>query len=147
MDAAQFQRATAIRDAFFPAGAAGPGFTVDVRPLPPGRSAPGAAVLSVAGITIPSGSDVQPSQVTWPPAGAGSTDVTLDAGSALSLHETGPWAFNRLLAHARVQPAPRPGHMSVVFGAPPNTVGYDFGTTRDPFAPNLFADFRCPAIQ
>ena len=157
-DVAQFQRAAAIREALFPAGQTTPLFQVEITPTPGSRP----ATLAVAGTMIESGKG-QPraTQVSWPPpasnvpggaggpgAGAAEASLTMDS-PALALREAGPWALHRLVARGRLQPSPRPGRQLLAFGTPPAGVSYDVGTagSGNPFAPGLFSDFRCPAVQ
>ena len=151
-DMAQFQRAAAIRDAFFPGGQLAPSFPVEVTPAAlPRSSGPAAAVLTIGGAVIESGKGPpRTTQLAWPPPGIAAPEVSLVADApALLLREAGPWALHRLLARGRVQPLPKPGHQLVVFGMPPAAVAYDIGATGSgaPFAPGLFSEFRCPAVQ
>ncbi len=149
-DAAQFQRAAAIRDAFFPSGSGLASFTVEVAPASPVRgAAPPVAVLTIGGAAIETGKGpARVTQLTWPPPGVAVPEASLLADAPpLSLREAGPWALHRLLARGRVQPAAKPGRIAVAFG--PAGPAYELAATgpASPFAPGLFADFRCPTVQ
>ena len=151
-DVAQFQRATAIRDAFFPGGQPAPSFPIEVTPVAlPRTSGPAAAVLTIGGTVIESGKGpARATQLSWPPPGIAVPEVSLVAETpALSLREAGPWALQRLLARGRAQQSSKPGHQVMVFGTPPAAVAYDIGATGSgtPFAAGLFNEFRCPAVQ
>ncbi len=147
-DVAQFQRAAAIRDAFFPGGQAAPSFPVEVTPAAlPRTPGPAASVLTIGGTVIEAGKGPpRATQLAWPPPGIAVPEVSLVADTPpLLLREAGPWALHRLLARGRTQPSPKPGHQLVVFGAPPAAVAYDIAAAA--FAPGLFSEFRCPAVQ
>jgi len=151
-DVAQFQRATAIRDAFFPGGQAAPSFPVEVTPAAlPRAPGPAASVLTIGGTVIEAGKGPpRATQLAWPPPGIAVPEASLVAEAPpLALREAGPWALHRLLARGRAQPSAKPGHQLLVFGAPPTAVAYDIGTSGSgaPFAPGLFTEFRCPAVQ
>lgn len=143
-DVAQFQRAAAIRDALFPAGGTAPSFPVEVTPAPPFRP----ATLTVGGTAVVSGrGPARTTELAWPPAGGAPAEASLAADSPVpGWTETGFWALHRLFARGRLQPGPRPGHVTVQFGTPPATAAFDIGGAA-PFAPGLFSEFRCPAVQ
>ena len=147
--AAQFQRAAAIREAFFPAGAASPSVQVEVTSIGGDKRS---ATLEVGGITVAVGQGpVHTAQLTWPAADLSST-ATLSsdpAAAPLPVSESGPWAMFRLFSRGRLQPAGKTGQQLLTFAAAGAPVSFNIkalGQTS-PFTPGLFADFRCPAVQ
>ncbi len=142
-DVAQFQRAAAIRDAYFPTGAAGPALQLEVTPI-----GSRAATLAAGGTSISVGKGpARPTELSWP-SPSGPAEASLTAEPALSLRETGPWALQRLVARGRLSAAPKPGHQVLSFDAAPGTLSFDVAATGgSPFAPGLFSEFRCPAVQ
>jgi type VI secretion system protein ImpL len=146
----QFQRAAAIRDAFFPAGSQ-PQIRFDLVPSP--DSDP--AVLTLGGTTIPtSGPDVRQASLTWPGAdGMNPARIVFgtaadDAGGG-SIGATGPWALFRLLQQGQVSPAGRPEEFTVTFRSGAQTARFTLraGSSRNPFGRNLLANFQCPVLQ
>ena len=139
-DAAQFQRAAAIRDALFPSGAT-PSFTIQVTPAPPPR----AAILTLGAATVTSGQGpARATELTWPPTGT-PAEASLTADPAPVLHESGFWALHRLAARGRLQPGPRPGHLLLQFGTAATATTFDIASPA--LAPGLFTEFRCPALS
>ncbi len=147
-DALQFQRAHAIRDAFFPAGQASPSVAFEATSAGGTR----AATLDIAGTGIEAGrGPAHTTAVTWPaqdPAATASLSADPSA-PPLPLTEGGPWAMFRLFARGTLQPAPKTGRLMLNFavGGPPISFELKLGTAENPFAPGLFTDFRCPAVQ
>ncbi len=141
---AQFQRAAAIRDAFFPAGQATPSVTFEIAPSPQAKP----ATLAVAGTVIESGKGPpQTAQITWP---AADETATLTIGGApASLTETGPWALFRLFGHGKLLAPNKAGRQELAFTIGPASVSYLLHLTAQPnaFSPGLLSDFRCPAVQ
>ena len=141
-DLAAFQRAAAIRAAFFPAGtspSAAAAFPVEVAPATPSRP----ATLTLGTVSVETGKGIaRPAVVTWPPpAGADASLLTDIPG--LSSRETGFWALHRLVARGRLRSAGRTGDV-LTFGTAPDVAA--FALRAPALAPALFADFRCPAI-
>ena len=142
-DVAQFQRAAAIRDAFFPTGQLAPSFPMEVTPHATTRP----ATLTLGGTAIESGKGPpRATQVTWPPA-AGPQEANLVAEPGLALRESGPWALSRLVARGRLTASPKPGRQLLGFEAMPGTVSFEVSAPSGPFAPGLFSEFRCPVVQ
>ena len=146
--AAQFQRAAAIRDAFFPAGAASPSVQVEVTPVGADKRA---VTLEVGGVAVAAGQGpAHTAQITWPATDpAGTATLSADPPAApLPLTEGGPWAMFRLFAHGRLQPPGKTGGQLLTFaaGAPISFEIKAMGQTS-PFTPGLLADFRCPVVQ
>ena len=146
---AQFQRAAAIRDAFFPAGGNQPQIRFDVTPQSTGD---GAATLTLGGATIgTTGDTARQTSLTWP-GGDGLYPARLvfgEAGDGGSLGASGPWALFRLLQQAQVSPSGRPEEFVVSFRSGADSASYTLraGSSRNPFGRNLLKDFRCPVLQ
>lgn len=145
---AQFQRAAAIRDAFFPAGSAIPGFDVTIRQAALHPEAD-IALLEINGqqlITQQTGSLAQ--TLFWPSGGAGSASVQL--GPELIGRESeirmqnGPWALMRLINMG----SPRPSGSSVTtrldLGGRYVSYTITAASSRNPFFLRELWDFRCP---
>ncbi len=149
-DLAQFQRAAAIRAAFFPTGvltgaqnATVASFPVEVAPT----GTPRTATLTLGGVAIASGKGVAHAAiVTWPPPAPGAPEAALASDlAALNFRESGFWALHRLAGRGRLRADGKPGTYLLTFGAPPDAIAY---TVRSPvLAPGLLSDFRCPAVQ
>lgn len=143
-DLALFQRAAAIRAAFFPAdtnsGAnIAPAFPIDVAPATPSR----AGTLTLGTVAVETGKGLaRPALVTWPPPSGADAALQADI-PGLSLHESGFWALHRLVARGRLRPAGKTGD-TLTFGNPPDSIAF---TVRAPaLSPALLADFRCPTL-
>ncbi len=148
-DVAQFQRANTIRSALFPSGLSTPSISFEIAPAGPvaGRT----MLLDLAGITVEAGNGpAHTAAVTWPPLDPAATS-SLTAVPPLPsgpLTETGPWALFRLFSRGRFSPSGKPGRQVLSFTAGNASVSFALQMgEHDPFAPGLFTDFRCPALQ
>ena len=106
-DLAQFQRAAAIRDAFFADGGTRPRFRLDITPVS-ADAATRQVTLDLDGTTIVYTRGAQRStQVTWPGFSLQPTmRLVFDpppVGRAGEVRESGPWALFRLLGRGRMQ--------------------------------------------
>ena len=148
-DAAQFQRAATIRDAFFPAGAAGPTVQMEITPVGQDKRA---VTLAIGGIGIVGGQGpAHTAQITWPATDPlGSVTLSSDpAAPPLPISESGPWALFRLFSRGRLQPPGKTGQQVLTFPAAGGPISYEIkamGQTS-PFTPGLLTDFRCPVVQ
>jgi type VI secretion system protein ImpL len=107
-----FQRAQAIRDAFFTDGGRRLGMRLELRllELDPGVSE---FVLDVDGQALRFKRDVKaPQTLQWPGNGSGRVQLQLAGGSPYVFE--GPWALLRMLDRVRVEPA-GPGRFQLVF--------------------------------
>ena len=149
-DAAQFQRAHAIRDAFFAAGQATPSISFEMAPT--GASPNRLVTLDIGGTSIEAGrGPAHTTAVTWPaqdPAATASLSADPSA-PPLPLTESGPWAMFRLFSRASLQAAPKPGRQILNFAGNGMPIAFELrpGGADNPFAPGLFTEFRCPAVQ
>ena len=147
---ARFQRAAAIRDAFFPTGGTEPQLRFTLAPLaaePDGR-----ATLTVDGATIVASGVAAPAvSLTWPAMGA-----TTDAGVAFdpaagttSLRAEGGWALFRLLDQATVTRSDEAESFTLAFRSGTRQARFALraGSSRNPFGRALLEGFRCPTIR
>lgn len=148
---AQFQRAAAVRDAFFPAGPQ-PQIRFDLIPSP--DSDP--AVLTLGSATVATtGPDARQVSLSWPGAD-GMNPARIAFGSAPadgigggSIGASGPWALFRLLQQGQVSPSARPEEFVVSFQSGAQTARFILkaGSSRNPFSRNLLKGFQCPVLQ
>ena len=146
----RFQRAAAIRDAFFPSGGSDPQLHASLTPetLDSGSHQ---AVLTVNGAVITdTGQAGTPTSVTWPATGAAMAGITFDPAPATPpMTETGDWALFRLLADGRVQSDGSAAEYRVTFQIGSQEAGFSLeaGSSHNPFGHNLLRGFQCPTIQ
>lgn len=163
----EFQRASEIREAFFPTGGNLPSFQMIV--VPTALSADAAnAKLEINGFTVTSQQGVNtPAPVMWPGAGVGRTAITLTLGGAsgggvfgggffssgpsapsgeVKLFERdGVWSFFRLLDTGSVL---RQGdNVGLTLAAGGRQVGYQFGvgSLKNPLILPALREIRCPS--
>ncbi|KDC47341.1 type VI secretion system membrane subunit TssM [Bordetella bronchiseptica] len=143
-----FQRAAAIRDAYFMAGSAEPAFRVSIRPV---EMDPAITqfVMDVDGQTVRYAHGPQvATSVQWPgPRGANQVriELTPQAGAA-GLSASGPWALNRLLDQARVTRGASPEISLASFDIGGRKVVLEIraGSVRSPFHLAEMRGFSCP---
>jgi type VI secretion system protein ImpL len=152
-DLAQFQRAAAIRDAFFAAGSAVPLIRFDITSVSMDR-ATRQVTLDIDGTDMTtSRGPPRPTQVTWPGSGgAGVARLQFDpppVSQPGGLQESGPWAMFRLFARGRLKPGPSPDRYTLTFQVGDREVTFDLKTSPgpNPFAPGLLQEFRCPTVS
>ncbi|MEJ0018250.1 MAG: type VI secretion system membrane subunit TssM [Acetobacteraceae bacterium] len=153
-DLAQFQRAAAIRDAFFADGGTRPRFRLDVTPAN-ADAATKQVVLDIDGTPISYVRGPQrATQVTWPGFSLQPTvRLTFDpppTGRPATLQETGPWALFRLFARGRMQPQPGSAdRFMLTFQVGDRQAVFDLRLpgSANPLAAGLLTEFRCPAVR
>jgi type VI secretion system protein ImpL len=151
-DVAQFQRAAAIRDAFFPAplpGQPAGALRFELMPLGLDTAARG-AVLEVDGVktaVVPGAAGARPAQMQWPSKGSVSLSFEGEA-PASALVNDGPWAALRFIARGRVQPTGVPDRLRVSFQQGARSADFELrtGSIVHPFALRELAEFRCPQL-
>ncbi|MFA6967323.1 type VI secretion system membrane subunit TssM [Bosea sp. (in: a-proteobacteria)] len=163
----EFQRASEIKEAFFPTGGNLPSFQMIV--VPTALSADAAsAKLEINGFTVASQQGVNtPVPVMWPGAGIGRTAVTLTLGGASGggafgggffssgpsapsgeaklFEANGVWSFFRMLdAGAMLKQGDNVG---LTLSGGGRQVGYQFGvgSLKNPLVLPALRDIRCPA--
>ncbi len=145
---AQFERAAAIRDAFFPTGGSQLSVAFEVTPVSLDPSAD-QVILEVDGQTVRYGhGPVSTQRMQWP----GSTPRTRIAfqpdlpGVQSMVSFDGPWGFFRLLDQARRLQGGTGDRFQAVFTSGPRSATFEIraGSVSNPFnLPELRA-FRCP---
>ena len=151
---ARFQRAAAIRDAFFPTGGVEPQLRFSVAPLVAGAP----ARLALGNITVPeNGQGSVPAPAAWPtPAAWPGADgmiraaVSFDAADdAPALRTQGGWALFRLIDQAQVTSSGAPESFTLTWhsGARSARFTLQAGSSRNPFGRNLLEGFQCPVIR
>ncbi|MGF7005330.1 type VI secretion system membrane subunit TssM [Aminobacter sp. BE322] len=144
----QFQRAAAIRDAFFPLGGSMPSVNLTFTPFSLHTDAD-MALLDVNGQVVQSyQSGSSAGVVTWPgslQAGTAHLSLTPELpGRESALKFEGPWALKRLLDAATATPTGEALELRFVIGG--RDVAYRLQTNPpgNPFALPAFAEFSCP---
>jgi type VI secretion system protein ImpL len=149
-DLMQFQRAAAIRDAFWPAGIAGAamGLRFELVPLgiDPGATA---AVLEVEGnraILAGEGASTRPIPMQWPARGG--ITLTFTPSSAGPLATDGAWAAMRLVAAGRLVATRTGDRLRLTLRQGDNNAEFELRTSSivHPFALRELQEFRCPTL-
>ncbi len=155
----EFQRASEIRDAFFPTGGTMPAVSMAVTPLTLGGDM-ARAKLDINGSVVVTQQGINtPSQLQWPgPSGLGRTAILLETGgggggffggatpvqSQTLLERNGVWSLFRLLDAGSVL---RQGDAVVAtFVAGGREVSYRFNVSsiQNPLVLPALREFRCP---
>jgi type VI secretion system protein ImpL len=149
-DVQQFQRAQAIRDAFFPGGA---GLGLRFELVPTGAMDPGAnaAVLEAEGLRneIPRAGPFRPIPLAWP--ARGNLTLTFDPPSAAGpLSFDGGWSGLRLVIRPQstLQTTPQRERLrlNVVHGDRSIAFELRAGSVQHPFGLPELTQFRCPTL-
>ncbi len=92
-------------------------------------------------------------QITWPgPNRMQNVHLVFDPpppnGTGV-LQDTGPRALFRMLGRGKLQQAGSPDRYTLTFQLGARQAAFEIhaATARNPFAPDILQDFRCPAIQ
>jgi type VI secretion system protein ImpL len=146
-DLIQFQRAQAIRDAFFPSGVPGMGlglrWRLTFQGLPAGTTA---ATLDNEGtpVTLPP-QNTRPIEMGWPSRGP--VGITFDPATTATPPQEGPWAALRFVMLGRLVATQAPDRFRL---SAPNSGGADFvlqaGSGVNPFNLRELSEFRCPTL-
>jgi type VI secretion system protein ImpL len=152
-DLAQFQRAVAIRDAFFADGGSTASVRLDITPVSIDAGARQVTLdLGGAMVTYARG-QARSTQITWPGGNQTQTArLVFDpppAGQAGAVQETGPWSMFRLFARGRLQQGASPERYTLTFQIGDRQAVFEIrtGSATNPFTPALLQDFHCPALQ
>ena len=146
----QFQRAAAIRDTFFPAGAAASALKLEFKPVEMDRELT-QFVLDVDGQVVRYAHGPQiPTAVQWPgPRGTSQVRVQItppgSSGTAGMVTE-GPWALFRLFDRVRIEPGNSPERFRATFDIDGRKAIFDVtaSSVRNPFVLRELTDFSCP---
>jgi type VI secretion system protein ImpL len=147
---ARFQRAAAIRDAYFPTGGTEPQLRFTVAPVSL-DSASKQATLTLGGTTIAdSGHDGPAISARWPgDGGAAQASLVFDPAAATPLTADGSWALFRLLDQGQLLPDGGSGALRLSFGVGTQQASFRLQaeSSRSPFGRHLLEGFACPAIR
>ena len=165
----EFQRASEIKEAFFPTGGNLPSFQMVVTPTALSADASNAK-LEINGFTVTSQQGVNtPAPVMWPGGGVGKTAVTLTLGGgsgnsggmfgggffssgssapqgeAKLFEKDGTWSFFRLLDAGSV--LKQGDNVGFTLSAGGRQVGYSFGvgSLKNPLILPALREIRCPS--
>ena len=152
-DIAQFQRAAAIRDAFFPAalpGQASAALRFDLVPMGLDAAAR-SAVLEIDGTkTVLAGgaAGARAAQLQWPSRGNISLSFEGEPAATALLND-GPWAALRFVARGRLQPTAVPDRLRVSLQQGARSAEFELRTSSivHPFALRELTEFRCPQLS
>jgi type VI secretion system protein ImpL len=146
----QFQRAAAIRETFFPAGAT-PSLRLDFKPLEMDPSI-SQFTLDVDGQVVRyAHGPAIPTAVQWPgPRGSSQVRVQLippSVSGASGLVKEGPWALFRLFDTVRIESTGAPERFRATFDIDGRKAVFEVtaSSVRNPFRLNELAEFSCPA--
>jgi type VI secretion system protein ImpL len=152
-DVAQFQRAAAIRNAFFPAplpGQAASSLRFEIVPLALGGGA-ASAVLEVDGARIdiaPGGAAGRAVAMQWPSRGR--VVLSFDGEPPLpTMVNDGPWAALRFVARGQLSPGPVPDRLRLTVQQGARSAEFELRTSSivHPFGMRELRDFRCPRLK
>ena len=151
-DLAQFQRAVAIRDAYFADGGSTASLRLDITPV---SLDPGARLVALdlggAVVTYSRGTP-RSTQVTWPDRNQTPTvRLVFDpppTGREGVVQEIGPWSMFRLFARGRLQQAGSPERYNLTFQIGERQAVFEIrANSASALMPALLQDFRCPVVQ
>jgi type VI secretion system protein ImpL len=152
-DLGQFQRAAAIRNAFFADDGSAASLRLDITPLELDAGAKQVA-LDLDGVTVSySHGPTRATQITWPgPDQTQSAHLMFDpppTGRAGLEEEMGPWSMFRLFARGRLQQSRTPGGYDLTFQVGERRAVFEIraSSLTSPFTPTLLQDFRCPVVK
>lgn len=143
----QFQRAQAIREAFFPAGGAQPGLRLMMKPLEMDTRLR-EFVMDVDGQQLRYDHGPQIAvDVRWPgPKGTGQVTVQVSPASSAGMRREGAWALLRVFESAVITPGPSPERFKASFNFDGRVTVFDVtnSSVRSPFQLPELKQFRCP---
>ena len=147
----QFQRASVIRETFFPAGATAPSLKLEFKPVEMDRELT-QFILDIDGQVVRYAHGPQiPTAVQWPgPRGSSQVRVQITpAGSSgnSGMFTEGPWALLRMFDRVRIEPGNSPERFRATFDVDGRKAVFDVTTSsvRNPFVLRELADFSCPS--
>lgn len=144
----QFQRAQAIRDAFFGAGGV-VALKLDFKPVDMDPSLT-QFILDVDGQIVRYAHGPQISTpVSWPGPGGRSevrVQISPPGAGASGMVETGPWALLRIFDRVRIDPGPSPERFRATFDLDGRKAVFEVTTSsvRNPFKLAELSQFSCP---
>jgi type VI secretion system protein ImpL len=148
---AEFERAAAIRDAFFGAGGTMPQAVFVITPQSlDDNTRQVTLTLGNATVSYAHG-PANATQITWPGAG-GTNQASLafaPASAGGTLQASGPWAMLRLFDQGSLQPGESSSRYLLSFDRSDRRASFtiEAGSVTSPFSPGLLRGFRCPTLQ
>jgi type VI secretion system protein ImpL len=149
---ARFQRAAAIRDAFFANGGTEPQFRFTLAPLSL-ESGTTKAALTIGSATVTNlGHEAPATSVAWPGGDGTSTAAGISfepAEDRMPFVADGSWALFRLLGQAQVTPGGSPETFRLEFHEGENKASFILkaASSHTPIGRNLLEGFRCPELR
>jgi type VI secretion system protein ImpL len=145
----QFQRAAAIRDAFFPIGAA-PAVRFDLIPQRIDARVTALTVEIDGQVLAIDPRNPRGMPFTWPSTGVGTARIGVEpeiAGQASALVIDGPWALFRLLDRSNLTPTTARERIQFSVPVGGRTIGLEIraGSVSHPFGLRDLGEFRCPS--
>ena len=144
----EFQRAAAIKDAYFASGSPMPGLSMTFKPTTLSGNAE-LALLEVNGTVVQSQQvGNAPVTLTWPGSGSsGSAGISLIPelpGRASNIGASGPWALLRLLAQGSVSKSGDGVAARFVIGGREVSYKIEIASLSNPLTLNAIDEFKCP---
>jgi len=149
---AQLERAAAIRDGFFAAGAASPAFRLDLTPVSLDTTSTRVLIDIDGQQTSYAHEPPRPFALQWPgPAGVQEARLVFspaDAADPLSLTLTGPWSLFRLFDAGKIERGDLADRERITFSLGTRKVVYDIhaSSVNNPLAMKELGEFRCPTL-
>jgi hypothetical protein len=144
----QFQRAQAIREAFFAAGGNVPGVRMVMKPFEMDARLK-EFLLDVDGQILRYDHGPQiPVEIKWPgPRGSGVVRVTVQPAGGSGLVNDGPWALFRLFERVTVTPGNSPEKFRATFDIDGRRASFDVtsSSVRNPLRLPDLRSFQCPS--
>ncbi|GES52123.1 type VI secretion protein IcmF [Rhizobium sp. NBRC 114257] len=144
---AQFENASKIEHAFFPAGSEKPSISINIKPVSLSDNANSVMVDIVGEHVLYNHGQIVPKSITWPPAGAvNQSNVRFFPGDLQpAITQTGDWSPFRLFDAAKVT-VQAPDLFRARFEDKGQMAEFDvqFGSVLNPFRLQALSDFSCP---
>jgi type VI secretion system protein ImpL len=145
---AQFENASKIEHAFFPAGSEKPAVSINIKPVSLSDSANAVMVVIESERVVYNHGRVVPKSITWPAASTDSqSEVRFFPGDIQpTIAQSGDWSPFRLFDAAQVT-SQAPDLFRAKFEDKGQEAEFDvqFGSVLNPFRLQALSDFSCPA--
>ena len=145
---AQFENASKIEHAFFPAGSEKPAISINVKPVSLSDSANAVMVDIVGEHVLYNHGQIVPKSIAWPAAGTENQSKVrfFPGGLQPAITQSGDWSPFRLFDAAQVT-VQAPDLFRARFEDKGQVAEFDvqFGSVLNPFRLQALSDFSCPA--
>ncbi len=145
---AQFENASKIEHAFFPAGSDKPAISINVKPVSLSDSANAVMVDIVGEHVLYNHGQIVPKSIAWPAAGTENQSKVrfFPGGLQPAITQSGDWSPFRLFDAAQVT-VQAPDLFRAKFEDKGQVAEFDvqFGSVLNPFRLQALSDFSCPA--